>query len=139
MLYFNKNNVQQCLTINNVQLLLFIIYMNIIYIFKVKTFVNLSEQFDFYISVLLYKNIPNCDLDGKNTIQEMEIETTLSLQESKIGKVLTCFSVYANTKIIFNMKLHADTLPIIHGLKFLNMCWLIIGHTALYMTDYIGK
>lgn len=81
----------------------------------------------------------NCDLDGKNTIQVMEMEPALSLQESKIGKVLICFSIYTNTKVIFNTKLHADTLPIIHGLKFLNMCWLIIGHTASYMADYIGK
>lgn len=69
----------------------------------------------------------------------MEMEVESSLQESRIGKILTCFSAYTNTKIIFNTKVRADTLPIIHGLKFLSMCWLIMAHTVFYMIDYFGK
>ncbi|XP_011704081.1 PREDICTED: nose resistant to fluoxetine protein 6-like [Wasmannia auropunctata] len=77
--------------------------------------------------------------NGKTIIQEMEIETASSLQERRIGKILTCFSAYANTKVIFNMKLHTDTLPIVHGLKFLTMCWLIMGHSAAYISDYLDN
>ncbi|XP_011881904.1 PREDICTED: nose resistant to fluoxetine protein 6-like [Vollenhovia emeryi] len=79
------------------------------------------------------------DTNGNGTVEEMEMEVASSSEESKIGKVLICFSAYANTKVIFNTKVHADTLPIIHGLKFLNMCWLIMGHTILYMIDYIDN
>ncbi|XP_071643855.1 nose resistant to fluoxetine protein 6-like isoform X1 [Temnothorax longispinosus] len=83
-----------------------------------------------------YSNKKNkIDTDGKNTIQEMEMEAT-PLRSSRIGKVLLCFSAYTNTKIIFNTKLHADALPIIHGLKFLSMCWLLAGHAPMYMADY---
>ncbi|KYN22734.1 Nose resistant to fluoxetine protein 6 [Trachymyrmex cornetzi] len=74
--------------------------------------------------------------DGKTLIQEIEIETASSLKKSRIGKILLCFSVFTNTKIIFNTKLHADTLPVIYGLKFLSLCWLIISHAIAYMLEY---
>ncbi|KYN44570.1 Nose resistant to fluoxetine protein 6 [Trachymyrmex septentrionalis] len=89
-----------------------------------------------YINYLL--KILNCDLDEETVIQEMEIETA-SLKKSRIGKILLCFSVFTNTKIIFNTELHANTLPVIHGLKFLSTFCLIIGHGVVYMIEYIDN
>ncbi|KAG5346539.1 NRF6 protein, partial [Acromyrmex charruanus] len=76
---------------------------------------------------------------GETSIQEIKIETVSSLKKSRIGKILLCFSVFTNTKIIFNTKLHADALPVIHGLKFLSTCWLIIGHAIAYTVEYIDN
>ncbi|XP_011631937.1 nose resistant to fluoxetine protein 6-like [Pogonomyrmex barbatus] len=82
----------------------------------------------------------NNKINTKNgTIQEMEMEGVSSLPESKLGMILICFSAYTNTKVIFNTKLHPDTLPIIHGLRFLNMCWVIVAHCVIYIIDYLGK
>jgi len=61
-----------------------------------------------------------------------------SPQENRIGNVLLCFSIYTNTKAIFNTKMD-DSIAIIHGMKFLGMVWIIMAHTALYTLDYLGK
>ncbi|XP_018395788.1 PREDICTED: nose resistant to fluoxetine protein 6-like [Cyphomyrmex costatus] len=73
----------------------------------------------------------------KTIIEEMEIER--ASQESRIGQILICFSIYTNTKIIFNTKLHADALPVIHGLKFLSMFWIIMGHVIVFLADYLDN
>jgi len=60
-------------------------------------------------------------------------------QKSRIGQILMCFSIYTNTKIILNTKLNADEIPVIHGLKFLTMSWIIIFHTIFFLMDYVGE
>lgn len=59
--------------------------------------------------------------------------------QSTWEKVLMCFSIYTNTKIIFTTKLNSDSIPVIHGLRFLGMAWIIMIHTIFYMSDYAGK
>jgi len=72
--------------------------------------------------------------------EEIQIKVNLSShQESKIGKILICFSAYTNTKRIFNIKLDADTIPVIHGLKFLSMCCIILMHMPYFVMNYFGK
>ncbi|XP_012528415.1 nose resistant to fluoxetine protein 6 isoform X2 [Monomorium pharaonis] len=101
--------------------------------------VIIGTLYDILISQKYLNKKNKIDTNGKNTIQIMEMEADLSLQESRIGKILMCFSVYANTKVIFNTKSHPDTVPVIHSLKFLSMCWLIMAHTATYIIDYIDN
>lgn len=55
------------------------------------------------------------------------------------GKLLMCFSVHSNTKLIFSTKLSKDSVAPIHGLRFLGMVWIIMIHTVFYMSDYAGK
>jgi len=62
-----------------------------------------------------------------------------SHQKSKIGEILICFSAYTNTKKIFNTKLDAATIPVIHSLKFLSMCCIIIFHNVYYHINFFGK
>ncbi|XP_072747441.1 nose resistant to fluoxetine protein 6-like [Anoplolepis gracilipes] len=75
----------------------------------------------------------------KDISLEMKIIPSPLRQENKIGKMLMCFSIYTNTKIIFNTKLNTDEVPILHGLKFLTMSWLICLHTPIFMLDYIDN
>ncbi|XP_025072998.1 uncharacterized protein LOC105422656 isoform X3 [Pogonomyrmex barbatus] len=71
------------------------------------------------VNVLL--RIEKYNLDVKNMTKKIEMETDLSpYRDSKIEKILICFSVYRNTREIFNTKLNAGEIPVIHGLKFLN-------------------
>jgi len=67
------------------------------------------------------------------------IDLSSSHEKSKFGNVLMCFSVYTNTKIIFNTKLDTEAIAVIHGIKFLSMLWIIIVHTKFYTADYFGK
>ncbi|XP_050448535.1 nose resistant to fluoxetine protein 6-like isoform X2 [Cataglyphis hispanica] len=71
--------------------------------------------------------------------KEMEITSSSIYQESKIGQILMCFSIYTNTKIIFNTKLDADAIPAIHGLKFLSIIWIVFDHTVYFMLDCIDN
>ncbi|XP_050465551.1 nose resistant to fluoxetine protein 6-like isoform X2 [Cataglyphis hispanica] len=74
----------------------------------------------------------------RNKSEEVEI-TPLSTRQSGIGKILICFSVYTNTKIIFSTKLNTDEIPTIHGLKFLTMNWIILIHIIFFQLDYIDN
>ncbi|XP_076347526.1 nose resistant to fluoxetine protein 6-like [Tachypleus tridentatus] len=48
---------------------------------------------------------------------------------SKIFKVLLCFSVYTNGKKILNTKTASDNMGALHGIRFLSMTWVLLGHT----------
>ncbi|XP_072747428.1 nose resistant to fluoxetine protein 6-like isoform X3 [Anoplolepis gracilipes] len=84
---------------------------------------------------LIVKNKTTANV--KDISEKMEIKPLN--QETRIRKILMCFSIYTNTKIIFNTKLNADEIPVIHGLKFLSMNWLIFFHTTFFMMDYIDN
>lgn len=78
----------------------------------------------------------------KKTIDNTESAIVVLLpefKESLIEKILLSFSLYTNTKIIFDTKLNNDSIPPIHGLRFLGMIWIIMIHTIFYMTDYAGE
>ncbi|KAL6255607.1 hypothetical protein P5V15_012855 [Pogonomyrmex californicus] len=59
-------------------------------------------------------------------------------RDSKIEKILICFSVYRNTREMFNTKLNADEIPVIHGLKFLSMLCLIFVHTFYFSAEFVN-
>jgi len=72
--------------------------------------------------------------------KEVQTKANLSLhQESKIEKILICFSAYTNTKKIFSLELEAGSIPVIHGLKFFSNCCIIFGHSVYYTMDFFGK
>ncbi|XP_077275007.1 nose resistant to fluoxetine protein 6-like [Temnothorax americanus] len=60
-------------------------------------------------------------------------------RKSKIEEILICFSAYTNTKKIFNTKLNAGTIPVIHGLKFLSMCSIILFHSVYYTFNFLDN
>ncbi|XP_036139323.1 nose resistant to fluoxetine protein 6 [Monomorium pharaonis] len=96
--------------------------------------------YDIFIYQKYLKAKNKTAVNVKNAVEEMEM-TNLSTQheESRIGSVLMCFSIYTSTKIIFNTELNIDMIPIIHGLRFLSMLWIIMGHSILYTLDYMDN
>ncbi|XP_011067075.1 PREDICTED: nose resistant to fluoxetine protein 6-like [Acromyrmex echinatior] len=50
-----------------------------------------------------------------------------------------CFSVYTNTKMIFNTKLGTEEITVIHGIRFLTMAWMIIMHSIMFSTEYVDN
>ncbi|XP_014482754.1 PREDICTED: nose resistant to fluoxetine protein 6-like [Dinoponera quadriceps] len=84
--------------------------------------------------------IPNCDAsDAKDVLEDPEPVSSFLRKENKIGQVLVCFSVYTNTRIIFDTELTTNAIPVIHGLRFLGMVWIIMVHTLYYSIDYIDN
>ncbi|XP_071579283.1 nose resistant to fluoxetine protein 6-like [Temnothorax nylanderi] len=76
----------------------------------------------------------------ENVSKEIGMKINLSsYRKSKIGEILICFSAYTNTGKIFSTKLDAGTIPVIHGLKFLSMCSIIIIHSLHFTLNSLGK
>lgn len=62
-------------------------------------------------------------------------------EKSILIDVLLCFSIYKNTKLLFDTKQESktDTIQIFHGLRFISMLSIILIHIP-YATAYnIGK
>ncbi|XP_071629815.1 nose resistant to fluoxetine protein 6-like isoform X2 [Temnothorax longispinosus] len=76
----------------------------------------------------------------ENVSKEIGIKINLSsYRKSKIGEILICFSAYTNTGKIFCTKLDAGTIPVIHGLKFLSMCSIIIIHSLHFTLNSLDN
>ncbi|XP_046986149.1 uncharacterized protein LOC124556202 [Schistocerca americana] len=53
-----------------------------------------------------------------------------------LNSILVCFSIYSNVPIILDTQLGSDSVPAIHGLRFMGMGWIIMVHTVFYLSDY---
>ncbi|XP_039315271.1 nose resistant to fluoxetine protein 6 isoform X2 [Solenopsis invicta] len=78
-----------------------------------------------------------------SVVEEIEmqkkIDSSTPREKSRIKEVLICFSIYTNTKSIFNTKVSPNEIPVIHGLRFLTMFWIILCHSLLFMVDFIDN
>ncbi|XP_071648560.1 nose resistant to fluoxetine protein 6-like [Temnothorax longispinosus] len=67
------------------------------------------------------------------------LNVSAAYRKNKIGKILICFSAYTNTRKIFRTKLDATTIPVIHSLKVLSMCSIIMFHNVYYTFNSLDK
>ena len=49
-----------------------------------------------------------------------------------LKKVFLTFSLYSNTSALLNTEQQASNITCIHGIRFLSMTWIVIGHTTVY-------
>ncbi|XP_076232881.1 nose resistant to fluoxetine protein 6-like [Calliopsis andreniformis] len=82
------------------------------------------------------------NVDEKITITRLwavkEHNSSLDVSNSNsvpnpLSEALLSFSLLVNLSKIFSLEVGADTLAPIHGLKFLSMIWVILGHTCLFV------
>ncbi|XP_022257188.1 nose resistant to fluoxetine protein 6-like [Limulus polyphemus] len=57
----------------------------------------------------------------------------ISASKGKISQFLLCFSAYTNGQKILNTKTNSDTMGALHGIRFLSMTWVLIGHTYAFI------
>ncbi|XP_043488777.1 nose resistant to fluoxetine protein 6-like [Polistes fuscatus] len=104
--------------------------------------------------VLIYqerlKKDNNCLQDRKN-VNSLSIEELQTLNDNKkdqlkklkyhrfFCKIFLAFSAYSNTKIIFGMKSEDAGIPIIHGLRFFSMIWIISMHTGYFSINFFDN
>jgi hypothetical protein len=53
-------------------------------------------------------------------------DTLFAGQEKQ--KLLLSFSVCANGKKLLNTAASGDTLTAVHGIRFITICWVVLGH-----------
>ncbi|XP_019616136.1 PREDICTED: nose resistant to fluoxetine protein 6-like [Branchiostoma belcheri] len=89
---------------------------------------------DLYIVPLVLASIV-CVLVSAGTLYEIIVTTlagTKSSAESKVGRLLLCFSAYTNTKKVFDTRQLPGQLPFLDGLRVLSALWIILGHMDFY-------
>lgn len=50
-------------------------------------------------------------------------------------QIFVSFSLYTNGRSLLNTKSSPDTLTCIHGIRFLSICWIVLGHRYLLSMD----
>ncbi|RUS81887.1 hypothetical protein EGW08_010357 [Elysia chlorotica] len=68
-----------------------------------------------------------------NGSADLSLEDILFQEQelSTFSKALQFFSVYTNGSKIMRTQLQEKTLSCVHGIRFLSMCWIVLGHTLL--------
>ncbi|KFM57567.1 Nose resistant to fluoxetine protein 6, partial [Stegodyphus mimosarum] len=59
--------------------------------------------------------------------------------ESTLLQLLACFSLISNFKKLVNTKTSAGSMSCLHGLRFLSITWIILGHTYLNVNFQIFR
>ena len=54
-------------------------------------------------------------------------------------KLLLSFSIITNVQKIFAASEKTDRFAVLHGIKFLSMSWIILGHSFLFVYHYAGR
>lgn len=49
-----------------------------------------------------------------------------------LDPVLSSFSIYTNGARLLNTKSTAETMMPLHGLRFLSICWIMLGHRCFF-------
>jgi hypothetical protein len=50
-------------------------------------------------------------------------------------EILVAFSLYTNGRKMLDSKPSADTLTCLHGIRFLSICWVVLGHRYMLSMD----
>ena len=56
-----------------------------------------------------------------------------------VEKLLLSFSVYTNGKRILSTTHAPGSFGAIHGIRFLSMAWIILGHTYFFGLGHFGR
>ncbi|XP_076807348.1 nose resistant to fluoxetine protein 6-like isoform X2 [Clavelina lepadiformis] len=57
-------------------------------------------------------------------------------QQEKIHRILTSFSIIKNTKKLLDTTQRPTDITCLHGMRFLSMSWVILGHCQLFPIAY---
>ena len=54
-------------------------------------------------------------------------------------RILLAFSAYSNGQKILNTNRTPGTLDCVHGIRFLSMTWVILGHTIFFLVNVVSE
>ncbi|KAK3087906.1 hypothetical protein FSP39_012321 [Pinctada imbricata] len=83
-----------------------------------------STLFDVYIA-----------MKTKSVSEHKQQQTPDLPKLGTLERTLLAFSLYTNGKKLLNSKKSAGTLTSLHGIRFLSMTWVILGHTLALNTN----
>ncbi|XP_077287816.1 nose resistant to fluoxetine protein 6-like [Arctopsyche grandis] len=91
-----------------------------------------SANMSYKNGIEIAENIVNGDTtDPKTMTDEFTIENHKPIDFGLGCRILRCFSMYSNNKIICNTNVSSGSHEIIHGLRFLSTIVVILSHSVL--------
>ena len=54
-------------------------------------------------------------------------------------QALLAMSILRNSEKLVNMTQRKQDLTAIHGIRFISMSWVLLGHTFVFSLNYLGK
>ena len=54
-------------------------------------------------------------------------------------RILLCFSLYTNGRKIISTEQPPGAITCLHGIRFLSMTWVILGHSGAFSVLLVGK
>ncbi|RUS73914.1 hypothetical protein EGW08_018319, partial [Elysia chlorotica] len=77
--------------------------------------------------------------DDEPLILNKNIQAPSSPQQGKLAKALLAFSVYTNGSKLLNTTQQPGSITCLHGIRFLSMAWVILGHVFLFSLQYVDN
>ncbi|XP_076301815.1 nose resistant to fluoxetine protein 6-like [Lasioglossum baleicum] len=77
------------------------------------------------------------DVEAKRELEPENVCLDEHKPENMTTKILLCFSANTNAKQIFTFESGANSLPALHGIKFISMLWVISAHSAYFSYSYM--
>lgn len=108
----------------------------------------LNDVYEAEIDYIDGENVSDISPDGKlssaSTGKGLSDEKSKDTKDEKVSKdfhekLLLAFSVYTNAKKLLAIPDSHDNLRAMHGIKFLSMSWVILGHNYLFILHYTGR
>ena len=57
---------------------------------------------------------------------------------SVVSRALIAFSLPSNTERILGVNDVKDSITCLHGIRVLSICWIVVGHSILFLATYLG-
>lgn len=77
----------------------------------------------------------NLNEETQNLIASITEESFFS-DESTFSKILSNFSIYSNSIIVFKDSMETSRLRCLHAIRVLSLAWVILGHTYGFITMF---
>jgi hypothetical protein len=66
------------------------------------------------------------------------VSTVNHSKECTSVKIIRTFSAYSNLKKIFNLPNDESQLLCLHGIRFLSLSWVVLGHSFVFILMFSG-
>ncbi|PSN45475.1 hypothetical protein C0J52_08663 [Blattella germanica] len=91
----------------------------------------------------LFKNVKRVSINSGSTCAIFSFFGVLTLtstaydllKKGQIKEILIAFSLYTNGKKLLNTDTSKETIPCLHGIRFISICWIVLGHRYMVSTD----
>eukprot|EP00058_Branchiostoma_floridae_P006674 XP_002592162.1 hypothetical protein BRAFLDRAFT_88115 [Branchiostoma floridae] len=72
-------------------------------------------------------------------VNRLPHKETHATKEGMTGRILLCFSLYTNIGKLLSTKQAPGSIKCLHGIRFISMTWVILGHTYSFAEPHVDN